>query len=110
MKIFSLGMKVSIKKSELRKRREPFISEDLRKILTPTTYFDWTINFRHPLSDITKNQNVYYWIFPIGIFSGMRTNEISQLRIEDIIQEKKVWMFRVEESENTKVKTPSGIR
>ena len=40
----------------------------------------------------------------------MRTNEISQLRIEDIIQEKKVWMFRVEESENTKVKTPSGIR
>ena len=104
------GMKVPLKKTEQRKRRQPFSTDDLRKILTPTTFFDWTINFRHPLSDITKNQNSYYWVFPIGILSGMRTNEICQLRIEDIIQEKNVWMFRVDESETTRVKTPSGIR
>jgi len=104
------GMKVPLKKTEQRKRRQPFSTDDLRKILTPTTFFDWTLNFRHPLSDITKNQNSYYWVFPIGILSGMRTNEICQLRIEDIIQEKNVWMFRVDESETTRVKTPSGIR
>ncbi len=104
------GMKVPLKKTEQRKRRQPFSTDDLRKILTPTTFFDWTLKFRHPLSDITKNQNSYYWVFPIGILSGMRTNEICQLRIEDIIQEKNVWMFRVDESETTKVKTPSGIR
>ena len=40
----------------------------------------------------------------------MRTNEICQLRMEDIIQERNVWMFRVDESETTRVKTPSGIR
>ena len=104
------GMKVPLKKTEQRKRRQPFSTDDLRKILTPTTFFDWTLKFRHPLSDITKNQNSYYWVFPIGILSGMRTNEICQLRIEDIIQEKNVWMFRVDESETTRVKTPSGIR
>ena len=104
------GMKVPLKKTEQRKRRQPFSTDDLRKILTPTTFFDWTLKFRHPLSDITKNQNSCYWVFPIGILSGMRTNEICQLRIEDIIQEKNVWMFRVDESETTRVKTPSGIR
>ena len=43
------GMRVEIKKSEKRKRREPFTNEDLKKILKPSTYFDWTINFKHLL-------------------------------------------------------------
>ncbi len=104
------GMKVSLKKIEQRKRREPFSSDDLKKILTPSTYLDWTLHFNHKWSDISKNQIPYFWIFPCGILSGMRTNEVCQLRMEDIIQEKNVWMFRVDESETTRVKTPSGIR
>jgi hypothetical protein len=43
------GMKVPLKKTEQRKRRQPFSTDDLRKILTPTTFFDWTLKFRHPL-------------------------------------------------------------
>ena len=34
------GMKVPLKKTEQRKRRQPFSTDDLRKILTPTNFFD----------------------------------------------------------------------
>ena len=81
------GMKVQISKSEQRKRREPFTSEELKKILKPNTYLKWTKNFKHRWSDITTNQNPYYWVFLIGIFSGMRTNEICQLRTSDVFEE-----------------------
>jgi len=104
------GMKVQISKSEQRKRREPFTSEELKKILKPNTYLKWTKNFKHRWSDITTNQNPYYWIFLIGIFSGMRTNEICQLRTSDVFEEDGCWMFNIEESDTTNVKTKSGIR
>ena len=116
---YILGMKVPLSKKEGRKRREPFSPEDLKKILSPKTYLDWTVNFKKITSNqytsfttvkSVKYQFPYYWSFLIGILSGMRTNEICQLRLEDIIQEKKIWMFKVDESENTRVKTESGIR
>ena len=104
------GMKVEISKSEQRKRREPFTTDELRKILKPSSYLKWTKNFNHKWSDISTNQNPYYWVFLIGIFSGMRTNEICQLRTSDVFEEDGHWIFNVVESDTTKVKTKSGIR
>ena len=51
-----------------------------------------------------------YWSFICGIFSGMRTNEISQLRVEDIIKEDNVWMINIDDTKDTRVKTSSSIR
>ena len=108
------GMKIPISKTEERKRREPFSPEDLVKILHPKTYLGWTIDFgkttKSNKPDVVKYQNPFYWSFCIGILSGMRTNEISQLLIGDIIKKENVWMFSIDETEGKSVKTASSIR
>ena len=111
---YILGMKIPIPKTEGRKKREPFSPEDLGKILSPKSYLDWTVDFgkttksRKP--NVVKYQNSFYWAFLIGIFSGMRTNETAQLRIEDIIKKENVWMISIDETEGKSVKTTSSIR
>ncbi len=103
------GMKFLVKKQP--NRRLPFTTDELRKILKPETYFQWTMNFVHPFrKDRVSNQFPYYWIFLLGIFSGMRTNEMCQLRLSDLKKVDKIWFMFVEDSEETKVKTESSIR
>jgi integrase len=113
------GMKIPISKKDERKKREPFSPEDLVKILNPKTYLNYTIDYKKISSNqhttFTTNKNVklsnpYYWSFLIGIFSGMRTNEISQLRIDDIVKEGNVWMIIIDETQGKRVKTTSSIR
>ena len=113
------GMKIPISKKDERKKREPFSQEDLVKILNPKTYLDYTIDYKkissnqHTTFRTNKNvklSNPYYWSFIIGIFSGMRTNEISQLRIDDIVKEGNVWMMIIDETQGKRVKTTSSIR
>jgi integrase len=50
------------------------------------------------------------WIPLIGLYSGMRINEICQLRTDDIRQEAGVYFFDVREGDGQKVKTKAGIR
>ena len=57
-----------------------------------------------------KNQLPYYWIFPLGILSGMRTNEMCQLRCSDVKKINGIWMIHVEDTEETNVKSVAGIR
>jgi len=108
------GMKLPVPKKESRNRREPFSPEDLVKILHPKTYLDWTIDFglktKSDKPNPVKYQNPFYWSFLIGILSGMRTNETSQLLIEDIVKEGNVWMISIDETEGKRVKTTSSIR
>ena len=103
------GMKFLVKKQP--NRRQPFTVEELKKILKPETYLKWTINFEHPykIHKVT-NKLPYYWIFLLGIFSGMRTNEMCQLRLSDLKRVDKIWFMFVEDSEETRVKTESSIR
>ena len=103
------GMKFLVKKQP--NRRQPFTTDDLKKILKPETYLNWTINFEHPYKIHKENNKLpYYWVFLLGIFSGMRTNEMCQLRLSDLKKVDKIWFMFVEDSENTKVKTESSIR
>ena len=103
------GMKFSVKKQP--HSRKPFTTEDLRIILDPKTYHEWTINFKHSfMPDRSTYQLPYYWIFLLGIFSGMRTNEMCQLRLIDIKKVENIWFIFVEDSEETRVKTENAIR
>ncbi len=104
------GMKFDSKQKRL--ERENFNDQDLKKILNPQTYLSSTIR---GISSITKkpisNREAYYWIFLLGIFSGLRTNEMTQLRLEDFQQvDGGVWMIQVRETEETRVKTRNSIR
>ena len=103
------GMKFLVKKQP--NSRQPFTVDELKKILKPETYLKWTINFEHPykIHKVT-NKLPYYWIFLLGIFSGMRTNEMCQLRLSDLKRVDKIWFMFVEDSEETRVKTESSIR
>ncbi|SVC39444.1 uncharacterized protein METZ01_LOCUS292298, partial [marine metagenome] len=103
------GMKFSVKKQP--HSRKPFTAEELRKILHPETYFQYTINFKHTfMPDRSTHQLPYFWIFLLGIFSGMRTNEMCQLRLIDIKKVENIWFIFVEDSEETRVKTENAIR
>ena len=103
------GMKFSVKKQP--HTRQPFTVEELRTILKPETYLKWTIHFSHPYrKDRVSNHLPYYWVFLLGIFSGMRTNEMCQLRLIDIKKQKNIWFIFVEDTEETKVKTENAIR
>jgi len=103
------GMKFLVKKQP--NRRLPFTADELKIILKPERYFQYTINFEHPYKIHKVNNKLpYYWIFILGIFSGMRTNEMCQLRLSDIKRVEKIWFMFVEDSEETRVKTESSIR
>ena len=106
-------MKLSVKKTST--GRIPFSVKDLRKILSPETYRKWTVDFKHPHAPSNqeggaKNQMSYYWIFLLGILSGMRTNEMCQLRLSDLRKEKGIWFIHVEDDEDTSVKTQNSVR
>ena len=103
-------MKLEVKKQLTQSK--PFSIADLRDILKPEIYLDWTVNYKHSIYNEggAKNQMPYYWIFPLGILSGLRTNEMCQLRLSDIRKENGVWFMHVEESEQTRVKTENAIR
>ena len=104
------GMKLDAKKAGA-VERENFTDQDLKKILNPQTYLSSTIQ---GIFSVTKkpisNREAYYWIFLLGIFSGMRTNEMTQLRLDDFQQIDGVWMIQVDETEETRVKTRNSIR
>jgi len=106
-------MKLPVSKSE-KSQRQPFSDEDLTKILSPRSYLKYTINFgtitKSNQPDIVKLQHPYYWVFIIGIFSGMRTNEICQLKITDIQQDEEIWMFNIDEELDKSVKTQNSVR
>jgi integrase len=51
------------------------------------------------------------WIPFISLFSGMRQNEICQLRTTDLQRDGKIWFFNVaEDAEGQSVKTEAGLR
>jgi len=103
------GMKFSVKKQP--HTRQPFTVDELRKIFKPETYLKWTIHFSHPYrKDRVSNHLPYYWIFLLGIFSGMRTNEMCQILLSQVKKEKGIWFIFIEDSEETKVKTENAIR
>ena len=104
-------MKLEIKKT-LKTQRQPFTLAELKKILKPELYLHNTVDYQHSIYKTggVKNGLPYYWVFILGIFSGLRTNEMAQMRLQDVRKESNIWFLHVEESEQTRVKTLNAIR
>lgn len=62
-----------------------FTDNDLRLIFNPKTYFRQTVDGDDPK----------YWVPLISLYSGMRLNEICQIRLDDIKQEDGVWYIQI---------------
>ena len=69
--------------------------EDTSRI--PFDHQDMQAIFEHPImSDHTYDTPSKYWVPHLAAFTGMRLNEISQLLVEDVIQQSDVlWMLNI---------------
>lgn len=63
------------------------------------------------LITFANNQNqTYKWPILIGLFTGMRLNEICQLKKKDIVHESGIWCIKVQEGDGQRLKTKSANR
>jgi integrase len=60
--------------------------------------------------DEHTSQTALAWVPLIALFSGMRSEEICQLRVEDVRKEDDVWYFNVAEENGQRVKSEAGTR
>ncbi|MDR1084950.1 MAG: site-specific integrase [Deltaproteobacteria bacterium] len=83
----------------------PFSNEDLKLIFSHPKYTEGLFKFP-----------AYFWLPLIGLFTGMRLEEIAQLHIGDIYMEDNIWIIDINEKNNDSqeniksVKTSSSIR
>ncbi len=63
---------------------------------------------------LVEGENVYkdgvYWLPLIGLYSGMRLNEICQLVVSDIEKKENIWCFNVNDSDGKRLKTGASKR
>ncbi|MGA0860444.1 MAG: tyrosine-type recombinase/integrase, partial [bacterium] len=86
--------------------RGHFTDSDLQKILGKE-YLSSTVHRVDKESRFYIKHGVnYYWAFLIGIYSGMRTEEICKLRVDEIQQEEGIWFFDIK----GRVKTKNSVR
>ena len=97
------GISVDIK--NIKKPRDGFTNSELGKIFDRNPFLNNTIR---------KNSNKIkfpkYFVPIIGILTGMRLDEICQLRLEDIIKDGKYDVIRVKISDKTKLKNIQSER
>lgn len=56
------------------------------------------------------NRTYQFWTPLLGLYTGARIQEISQLRLSDVYQKSGIWVFDLNEEEDKKLKNINGIR
>ncbi len=72
------------KKKQDHEHRDPFSTEDLKKLFHSPEYLEGTFD-----------KNFKYWVPLLGLFTGARLEEICQLHLEDVIQEEGLWCIDI---------------
>lgn len=105
------GMAYKIK-SNPRKEREPFTTDELATIFNAPTftgcksYGGWREPGTYSLRDSYR-----FWLLPICLFSGMRLQEACQLYTEDIQREDGIHFFYIHDNRpDMSIKTPHSER
>ena len=91
------GISVDIK--NFKKPRDGFTNLELVKIFDSKSFINNTLRKTSNKIKFTK-----YFVPIIGILTGMRLDEICQLRLEDIIKDGKYDVIKVKISDKTKLK------
>ena len=97
------GMKVSDPK--VHKPRDGFTKDELSLIFKPPNFFSY--NIRNPYNRIKLPK---YWVPLLGIHTGMRLDEICQLKVEDIKKDGKYDIIQIQQSDGTKTKNIQSER
>jgi integrase len=95
------GMKVKDKASKQKASlaRERFDLSDLTAIFNSKQY----------LTGCHK-RTYQHWLPLLGLYTGARLQELSQLRLNDIYKKDKIWVFDINEEEDKSVKTVNSVR
>jgi integrase len=89
------GLKLS-EKQRADQERNVYAPEDIKKIVCGL-----------PMSVSCPER---YWIPLIGLYSGLRLNEISQLYVEDVIMLDGCWCFNINADKNKRLKNAASAR
>lgn len=82
-----------------KKRRLPFSTIDLRKIVQSQEY-----------KEDLHHRDYQFWLPLLGMFTGARLNELCQLHVEDILHRSGIRVIYIRDGENRRVKNVSSIR
>lgn len=76
-----------------------FTDEDLRKIFDPAIFIPWASKFPHR-----------WWAPILGLYTGARINEIAQLKVADIVEERGAWCLAIRKTVDADLKGSAGAR
>ena len=95
-----------------RDARNPFSENQLTALFTSPLYTGCkSLSSCDRPGKLIPKTSYKFWLPLIGLYSGMRLQEIAQLRIEDIQQYKDIWLFDINaRHEDQKLKTPQSAR
>ena len=96
---------LSIQEKKFDKPRDIFTNKELHKIFDTTPFLNNTIRNPH-----RRNKLASFFVPIVAIHTGMRLEEICQLRLEDVYKEGTVDIIRVTLSKETKLKTVTSQR
>ena len=96
---------LSIQEKKFDRPRDIFTDEDLQKIFDTSTFLNNTIRNPH-----RRNKIASFFVPIISLHTGMRLEEICQLRCEDVYKEGKIDVIKVVISKETKLKTFTSQR
>ena len=96
---------LSIQEKKFDKPRDIFTNKELHKIFDTTPFLNNTIRNPH-----RRNKLASFFVPIVAIHTGMRLEEICQLRLEDVYKEGTEDIIRVTISKETKLKTVTSQR
>lgn len=97
--------------------RQPFSNDLLKALFNSPVYTGHKVINRSSVHHIRTHKgdtilkDALYWLPLIGLYSGLRIEEIAQLTLENVIKENGTWYFNIVESTDTqRLKTSSSVR
>ncbi|MDO8738007.1 site-specific integrase [Candidatus Deferrimicrobium sp.] len=97
---FAEGLTIAKRNTKEEEEREAYSQEDLQRLIKSPLY----------TTEKAKRRPECFWIPLIGLYSGMRLNEICQLHLEDIREEQGILCFDVNEKGDKRLKNASSKR
>lgn len=78
------SVKIAAPKTSLKKPRRPFTQDELNEIFSSPLYSGFSSRHRRYLPGKHKAQDGLYWVYLIGLYTGMREGELIQLTQSDL--------------------------
>jgi len=91
-------------------QRPMWTRPELKQLLSTSVWTGCKSDVRRGEPGSLVLRDEYYWIPLIGIFSGMRQEEICQLHVEDVREEEGITFFDLNERPPRKLKNATAVR